>query len=310
MSQSSSTWTTFSSTLAICPNTRPMFRRYSEDSELTDSLSEPISASFTSPPVNTLDICYHPKALPWHHTKSRISRIGPNLEKLKTFNHSSVLPTSTDIPFMDTLKSLYPSRTLPERVQFGTLLMSADRLSKHLKRHLPQHRSSPIGFQTLRSRLKPMPPTMHSLQYCQSQPRMVNCTPLHSIPDPFQLWNSTTMCTTKSYLRFLKPSNDGCIILKALHSQSTWSPITGTCNIFPRPRSSRGAKHAGPNTSQLSTSSYGLGPGSSVPNLMHLLDDGMSILKREVATIPVLTHRTFVQCSHLNNWHCPSELPP
>src|SRR5882724_3329889 len=166
MSQSSSTWMTFSSTLAICLNTRPMFRRYSEDSELMDSLSEPINVSFTSPLVNTSDICYHPKALPWHHTKSRLSRIGPNLEKLKMFNHSLVLPTSTNISFMDTLKSPYPSHTLPKRVQFGTSPMSADQLSKHLKRHLPQHRSSPIGFQTLRSQLKLMPLTMHSLQYC------------------------------------------------------------------------------------------------------------------------------------------------
>src|SRR5882724_6554674 len=170
MSQSSSTWMTFSSTLTICPSTRPMFRRYSEDSELTDSLSELISASFMSPPVNTSDICCHPKALPWHRTKTRLSRIGPNLERLKTFNCSSVLPTSTDTSFMDTLKSPYPSRTLPKRVQSGTSPMSADRLSKHLKRHLPQHRSSPIGFQTLRSWFKLMPPTMHLPQYCQSQP--------------------------------------------------------------------------------------------------------------------------------------------
>src|SRR5882724_12530667 len=133
MSQSSSTWMTFLSTLAICPNTRPMFRRYSKDSELIDSLSEPISASFMSPLVNTSNICYHPKALPWHRTKSRLSRIGPNLEKLKTFNCSSVLPTSTNVSFMDTLKSPYPSHDLPERVQFGTSPMSADWLSKHLK---------------------------------------------------------------------------------------------------------------------------------------------------------------------------------
>src|SRR5882724_1852518 len=264
MSRSSSTWTTFLSTLAICPNTRPMFRRYSEDSELTDFLSKPISASFMSPLVNTLDICYHLKALPWHRTKSRLSRIGLNLEKLKTFNCSSVLPTSTDISFTDTLKSPYPSRALPERVQFGTSLMSADRLLKHLKRCLPQHRSSPIGFQKLRSQLKPMPPTMHLPQYCQSQPQTENCTPLHSIPEPFQLQNSTMMCMTKSYLRFLKPSNDGSIISKALHSRLTWSLITGTCNIFPQPRSSRGTKHIGPNTSWLLTSSYGLGVMSIV----------------------------------------------
>src|SRR5882724_8961800 len=160
MSWSSSTWMTFSSTLTICLSTRPMFRRYTEDSKLMDSLSKPISASFMSP-VNTSDICCHPKALPWHHTKSRLSRIGLNLKRLKTFNCSLVFPTSTNISFMDTLKSLYPSHALPERVQFGTSLMSADQLSKHLKRRLPQHRSSPIGFQTLRSRLKPTPLTMH-----------------------------------------------------------------------------------------------------------------------------------------------------
>src|SRR5882724_12448859 len=134
MSWSSSTWMTFSSTLTICLSTRPMFRRYSEDSELMDSLSEPISVSFMSPPVNTSDICCHPKALPWHHTKSRLSRIGQNLGRLKTFNHSSVLQTSTNVSFMDTLKSPYPSCVLPKRVQFGTSLMSADRLSKHLKK--------------------------------------------------------------------------------------------------------------------------------------------------------------------------------
>src|SRR5882724_12556794 len=146
---------------------------------------------------------------------------------------------------MDTLKSLYPSCALPKRVLFGTSLMSADQLLKHLKRLLPQCWSSPIGFQTPRSWLKPTPPTMHSPQYCQSQPRTANCTPLHSIPEPFWLRNSTTMCTTKSYLRFLKPSNDGSIILKALHSRSMWSPITRTCNIFLQPRSSHGVKHVG-----------------------------------------------------------------
>src|SRR5882724_12969010 len=118
------------------------------------------------------------------------------------------------------------------------------------------------------------------------------------------------MCTTKSYSRFLKPSNDGGIISKALHSQSMWSQITGTCNISPRPKSSRSVKHIGPNTSRLLTLSYGLGPGSLAPNPTLLLDHGTSILKREVVTMPVLTHRIFAQCLHLNNWHRPSKLPP
>src|SRR5882724_11707235 len=188
--------------------------------------------------------------------------------------------------------------------------MSAYRLLKHLKRLLPQHWSSPIGFQTPRSQLKPTPPTMHSPQYCQSQPRMANCTPLHSTPEPFQLQNSTTMCTTKSYSQISKPSNDGSIISKALHSQLMWSLITRICNTFPQPRSSCSIKYDGLNTSQLLTLSYGLGLGSSVPNLMHLPDNGTSILKRGVATMPVLTHRTFIPCLHLNNWHPPSKLPP
>src|SRR5882724_9285536 len=200
MSLPSSIWMTSSSTLTICLSTRPMFRKYSEDSELMDFLSEPISASFMSPPVNTLDICCHLKASPWHHTKSRLSRIGPNPRRSKIFNLSLVLPTSTDTSFMDTLKSLYHSHASPERVLFGTSLMSANRLLKHLKRLLPQCQSSPIGFQTPRSQLKLTPLTMYSPQYCQSQPQMANCTPLHSIPKPSQRWNSTMMCMTNSYL--------------------------------------------------------------------------------------------------------------
>src|SRR5882724_5559379 len=39
-------------------------------------LPKPMSASSTSPPVNTSDICCHPKASPWCCTKSRLSRIG------------------------------------------------------------------------------------------------------------------------------------------------------------------------------------------------------------------------------------------
>src|SRR5882724_8993188 len=76
MSQSSSIWMTSSSALTICLSTRLMFRKYSEDSEFMDFLSKLISVSFMSPPVNTSDICCHLKASPWHHTKSRLSRIG------------------------------------------------------------------------------------------------------------------------------------------------------------------------------------------------------------------------------------------
>src|SRR5882724_10046879 len=43
---------------------------------------------------------------------------------------------------------------------------------------------------------------------------------------------------------------------------------------------------------------------------MHLLDDGMSILKRGIATMPASIHRTISRYSLLSNWHRPSELLP
>src|SRR5882724_7277750 len=139
---------------------------------------------------------------------------------------------------------------------------------------------------------------------------MANCTQLCSTPGPFLLRNSTMMSTTKSSLRFLKLSNDGNITLKALDFQSTWSPITRTCNTFQQPKSSHAGKHDGPNTFLDSTSSFVSILESSEPNLMHSLDDGMSTLKRGVATMPVLIHRTSAQYSLPSNWHRPSKLLP
>src|SRR5882724_3914196 len=43
---------------------------------------------------------------------------------------------------------------------------------------------------------------------------------------------------------------------------------------------------------------------------MHLLDDGTSILKRGIATMPVSIHRTIARYSLPSNWNCPFELPP
>src|SRR5467141_1200248 len=43
---------------------------------------------------------------------------------------------------------------------------------------------------------------------------------------------------------------------------------------------------------------------------MHSLDDGTSILKRGIVTMPVSIHRTSTQYSLQSNWHCPSELLP
>jgi len=146
---------------------------------------------------------------------------------------------------------------------------------------------------------------MHLLQNCQSQPRMVNCTPLHSIPKPFRLQNSTMMCMTKSYLWFLKPSNDASIIWRLCTPNQCghWSQnlqYFSTTKILMR--------HQACWSEYLSAFNLVIWfrPGSSAPNPMHLLDNGTSILKREVATMPVLTYRTFAQCLHPNNWHRPS----
>src|SRR5882672_7075530 len=155
--------------------------------------------------------------------------------------------------FMYIPKSPLHSCVLPARVPLGTFLMSAIQPLKHLKRLSPQLQSSPIGSRTLRSPSKLTHPTMHSPLYFQLQTRMVNCTPLHSTPERFPLWNSITMFMTKSYLRSLKLSNDGNIISKALHSRSTWSLITGICNIFQQPKSSHVGKHVGLNTFPHST---------------------------------------------------------
>src|SRR5882724_9294346 len=155
-----------------------------------------------------------------------------------------------------------------------------------------------------------MLPTTHSPLSFQLQHQMANYIPLCSTPGPFPLWNSTMTSTTKSSLRFLKPSNDGDITWKALDFRSMWSPITGTCNTSQQPKSSHVGKHDGPNTFPDSTSSFVSIPESSEPNPTHSLDDGTSILKRGIATMPVSTHRTIARYSLPSNWHRSSELLP
>src|SRR5882724_1838889 len=155
-----------------------------------------------------------------------------------------------------------------------------------------------------------MLPTTHLPLSFQLQHQMANCIPLRSTPGPFPLWNSTMTSTTKSSSQFLKLSNDGDITWKALDFRLTWSLITGTCNTFQRPKSSHVGKHNGPNTFPDSTSSFVSVPESSEPNPTHSLDDGTSILKRGIATMPVSTHRTTARYSLPSNWHRPSELLP
>src|SRR5882724_1089281 len=155
-----------------------------------------------------------------------------------------------------------------------------------------------------------MHPIMHSPLSFRLYIRTANCTRLHSTPERLPLWSLITMFMTKSYSQFLKLSNDGGTISKALHYRSTWSPITGTCNIFQRPKSSHISKHDGLNIFPPSISLFDFSWENMVPNPTHLLDDGTSILKRGVATMPLLTCRITTRFSLLSNWHRPSKLHP
>src|SRR5882672_11644925 len=88
-----------------------------------------------------------------------------------------------------------------------------------------------------------------------------------------------------------------------------WSTITGTCNTFQCPKSSCIDKHDGPNTLDSTSSSASI-PENLEPNPMHSLDNGTSILKRGIATMPVSIHRTSSWYSLPSNWNHPSELLP
>src|SRR5467141_24685 len=198
-----------------------MFGKYSNNSMLTDFFPMQTNASSMSLPANTLDTCCHLKVSPWPLTRSILSKIGPNLGKSRMFNPSSVSPTSTVISFTDNPKSQFRLRVLPARVPPGTFPMSAVQPLKHLKRLSPQLWSLPIGFRTPKLQSKLTLPTMRSPLSFRSPHRMASCTRLHSTPGLFPLRNSIMTSTTKSYLRYLKLSNDGDITSKALDFRST-----------------------------------------------------------------------------------------
>src|SRR5882724_6354961 len=225
-----------------------MFGKYSADSMLMDFLPVQTNANSMSLPVNTSDICCHPKASPWPRTNSRLSKIGQYQEKSRIFNLSSALPISTVASFMDIPKSQSRSHVLPARVPPGISLMSAIQPLKHLKRLSPQLWSLPIGSQTLKLQSRLTPLTMHSPLSFPLRLPMATCTLLHSTPGLCLPQNSIMMSMIKSYSQFLKLSNDGDITSKALDFRSMWSPITGICNTFQQPKSSHVNKHVGPNT--------------------------------------------------------------
>src|SRR5882724_535146 len=154
---------TSSSILTTFLNTCSTLGKYSTDSALTDFLPMQTNASSMSLPANTSDICCLPKASPWPHTKSKLSKIGQYHENSRTFNSSSALPISTIISFMDIPKSQSRSHVLPIRVPPGISPMSAILHLKHLKRLSPQLLSLPIGSWTLKLQSRLMPLTMHSL---------------------------------------------------------------------------------------------------------------------------------------------------
>src|SRR5882724_10723792 len=191
---------TSSSIPTISPSTNSTFRKYSADSTLTDFLPVQTNASSTSLPANTSDICCHPKASPWPHTKSRLSKIGQFHEKSRISNLSSALPISTVVSFMDIPKSQSCSRVLLARVPPGISPMSAIQPLKNLKRLLPQLRSLPIGSQTHKLQSRLMPLTMHSPLSFPLRLPMAICTLLHSTPGHFLPRNSITMSMTKSCL--------------------------------------------------------------------------------------------------------------
>jgi len=156
-----------------------------------------------------------------------------------------------------------------------------------------------------------MLPTTHSLLSFQLQHQMANCIPLRSTPGPFPLLELNYDVHDKELLAIFEAFQMmATLTWKALDFRSTWSPITGTCNTSQRPKSSHVSKHDGPNTFPPSTSSFIFGLENSAPNPTHSLDDGTSILKRGIATIPVSIHRTTAWYSLPSNWHRPSELLP
>ena len=89
-----------------------------------------------------------------------------------------------------------------------------------------------------------------------------------------------------------------------------WSPKHSIFNTSPQPKSSCVEKLDGPITFQPLTSLFAFGLASSVPSLTNWLDDGMSILKRGIVTMPPSIHRTLGLYSWPNSWHCPFKLLP
>jgi len=141
-----------------------------------------------------------------------------------------------------------------------------------------------------------------------SQLQMVSCIWLHSTPRLFLLWNSTTMSMKRAPGKFWSFQH-GDITSKALDFWSCGHQSLELAILFNNQN-----PHVLTSTMvqiPFQIQAHHLFPSrTSAPNPMHLLDNGISILKRGIVTIPVSTHRTSALYSLLSNWHHRSELLP
>jgi len=136
-----------------------------------------------------------------------------------------------------------------------------------------------------------------------------NLHPIAFHSQTFSAWNPITMSMTKSYSQFLKLSNDGKLPQRLWTSNRCGHRSPEFAILFNDQN-----PHMSTSTLVRIPSGFNLvihfHPGKLGPKPTHLLDDGTSILKRGIATMPVSIHRTIAWYSLPSNWHCPSELQP
>ena len=155
-------------------------------------------------------------------------------------------------------------------------------LSTLSRKYSPLHLSSLIGFLMLNSLWKLIPQTMLLLQ---SFPLLTKRMKFIQLPFTLTLllWQSwTTIHMTRNCLPSLKLSKFGDTIWKVWPIPSTLLQIIRTLSIFLLLRYWPRGKHGGPSTSPSSTLSSGSTLVVSALNRMLSLDNGMSILKREI----------------------------
>ena len=181
-------------------------------------------------------------------------------------------------------------------------------LSTLSRKHLPPLLFSLIGFPMLNSLWKLMLWTTLSLQSYQLLMIIMKFTWL-LFTLALSLWQSWIMThITRNCLLFLKLSRFGDTIWKVQPIPSILLWIIRTLSIFLLPRYWPKGKHSGPSTSPSSTLSSGSTLIISAPNLMLLLDDGMSILKGGILAMPQSTLTTSSPSSLKNNLQPPYKL--